>query len=79
MKVKMRTTIAGPNGTVLAGHISPEWSLEVCKALVEAGYADYVKQKHIETGMAEPIKETATIRKGKPQGRRGRNVIKGNS
>lgn len=58
MKVRMRTTSAGPTGTLRAGQIY-NLSDSEAKQLLEGGYADPVKASEAETGDARPGPDTA--------------------
>lgn len=61
MKVRMRTTSAGPTGTLRAGQIYNLPDAEA-KQLLEGGYADPVKGSEAETADARPGPETAARR-----------------
>lgn len=78
MRIKMRSTMAGPDGVLLAGHIG---EVEDAKgaALIAAGYAEAVestevikekpKQEPQETATAEPSENAMAP---PPRRRRGR-------
>ena len=68
MRVKMRTTMAGPHGVILAGK-QGEVPDEQGKALVAAGYAERVEapppeEKKAEKESETPALETATAEPG---------------
>jgi len=66
MRIRMTKTIAGPDGTVCAGKPA-DFPEKKAVRLVTNGYAEYVKETTVETAIAEPVKETAAIRTGKPK------------
>lgn len=58
MKIRMRTTSAGPTGVLRAGHVYSLGDVEA-KQLLAGGYADPVKASDAETADAAPGPETA--------------------
>lgn len=61
MKIKMRTTMAGPAGVVIAGQVVDLPKAEAY-ALVEGRYADQIDVEP-ETATAEPPENTAMPRR----------------
>jgi hypothetical protein len=58
MRVKMRTTAAGPDGVLQAGQ-TVNLPAEKTKAFIDGGYAEEVVLSQVELATAEP-KEKAT-------------------
>ena len=76
MKVRMRTTSAGPTGTLRAGQIYNLPDAEA-KELLAGGYADPVKASEAETADARPGPETAArTPAGASRGRTGNKPAK---
>lgn len=66
MKIKMRTTLAGPSGVLSAGQVA-DVSDEEGKALVDRGFAeamDKAPEQKIETADQQP-QETTAKRRGR--------------
>jgi hypothetical protein len=67
MRVRMKTTAAGPGGAYMAGTMA-DVEPEQARAWVVNGYAEYVDPAPIEEAVIEAA-ETATIPRRKQRGR----------
>jgi hypothetical protein len=68
MKVKLRTTMAGPEGVHLAGK-EVDLPDDQAEDLLLRGFADFVRTEETETAVSSPPEETAV--KAESKRRRG--------
>lgn len=74
MKIRMRTTSAGPDGVRLAGSVCIVSEVEG-KALIDGRYATEVVAAPLdETATAAPAPETAATRTGRPDAASGKKA-----